>query len=86
MEAVEIIANAFKQVVDKLDEVSHKLEKIPDPSVSDTWLDVEETMKFLRISRSTLQIYRDKDMISFSQVATKLTTSPAHQLTSSPPL
>jgi hypothetical protein len=72
MEAVDIIANAFQQVIDKLDQVNHKLEKLPDQSSSDTWLDLEETMKFLKVSRSTLQIYRDKGMISFSQVGNKI--------------
>jgi excisionase family DNA binding protein len=72
MDATEIIANAFQQLIDKLDQVNHKIENTPNQFLSDTWLDVEETMKLLKVSRSTLQNYRDKGMISFSQVGNKI--------------
>jgi hypothetical protein len=72
MEAVDIIANAFQQVINKLEQVNHKLETLPEQSSGDTWLDVEETMRLLKVSKSTLQIYRDKGLISFSQVGNKI--------------
>lgn len=35
--------------------------------LQDEWLSTEETLKFLKVSKSTLQRYRDKGKIPFSK-------------------
>jgi hypothetical protein len=58
-------------ILDKLDKLSAKVEGI-DQSHEDKWLDNEEFIHYLKISRKTAQVYRDNGLIIFSQIGAKI--------------
>lgn len=71
MEVITIQSEAFQELVKKMDEIQIKLtakEKQP----KETWLDNQEFIQLLKISKRTAQHYRDTGMISFSQVGSKI--------------
>lgn len=71
MEVITIQTEAFQELVRKMDEIQTKLtakEKEP----KEIWLDNQEFIQLLKISKRTAQHYRDTGMISFSQVGSKI--------------
>ena len=71
MEVITIQSEAFQELVKKMDEIQTKLtakEKEP----KEIWLDNQEFIQLLKISKRTAQHYRDTGMISFSQVGLSL--------------
>ena len=71
MEVITIQSEAFQELVKKMDEIQTKLtakEKEP----KEVWLDNQEFIQLLKISKRTAQHYRDTGMISFSQVCSKI--------------
>ena len=71
MEVITIQSEAFQELVRKMDEIQTKLtakEKEP----KEIWLDNQEFIQLLKISKRTAQHYRDTGMISFSQVGSKI--------------
>lgn len=61
----------FQEVFKRLDDISKKInsaEKKPE----NPWLDNQELMQLLKISRRTLQTYRDNNEIAFSMIGNKL--------------
>lgn len=71
MEVITIQSEAFQELVKKMDEIKTKLtakEKEP----KEIWLDNQEFIQLLKISKRTAQHYRDTGMISFSQVGSKI--------------
>ena len=71
MAVITIQSEAFKELVKKMDEIQTKLtakEKEP----KEIWLDNQEFIQLLKISKRTAQHYRDTGMISFSQVGSKI--------------
>ena len=72
MEAIHMISEAFQKVLNKLDHIDHRLDKNPANPLTETWLDIDETCKLLKISKRTLQTYRDNGILPFSQVGGKI--------------
>ena len=71
MEVITIQSEAFQELVKKMDEIQTKLtakEKEP----KEIWLDNQEFIQLIKISKRTAQHYRDTGMISFSQVGSKI--------------
>ncbi len=60
------IHSIFAKISTKLDEIS-----IKNP-FKDKWFDSEDVCRILKISKRTLQNYRDKGIIAFSQVGNKI--------------
>ncbi|TKK65416.1 helix-turn-helix domain-containing protein [Ilyomonas limi] len=71
MEVITIQSEAFQQLVGKLDAIDTRLtQKEKQPEVQ--WLDNQEFMQLLKISKRTAQSYRDNGIISFSQIGSKI--------------
>lgn len=71
MEVISIESQAYKELLSKLDAINHRLtEKEKEPK--EKWLDNQELMQLLKISKRTAQHYRDHGLISFSQVGAKI--------------
>lgn len=71
MELITFQSDAYKAIVSMLDAINNRLtakEKEP----KEIWLDNQEMMQMLKISKRTAQHYRDSGMISFSQVGNKI--------------
>jgi len=62
----------------EFDDLSERLQTIEDllrnvqPEASDKWVDNEELCNLLSISNKTAQSYRDKGLITFSQIGNKI--------------
>ena len=71
MEVVTIQSQAFQDLVGKLDAINQRL-TVKEKEPKDKWLDNQELMLLLKISKRTAQHYRDSGLISFSQVGNKI--------------
>ena len=71
MEVVTIQSQAFQELVNKLDAINNRLNS-KEKEPKEKWLDNQELMLLLKISKRTAQHYRDTRLISFSQVWNKI--------------
>ena len=73
MESITIPTTDFARLLDKIENIGRKLEK-PTPAnpLTEIWLDIQETCSLLKISKRTLQSYRDNGILSFSQIGGKI--------------
>ena len=73
MEVITIESEAFLLIQKQLAEIiagiekQHRLHPLPE-----TWLDNNDVARLLKISKRTLQSYRDQGDISFSQIGAKI--------------
>jgi DNA-directed RNA polymerase specialized sigma54-like protein len=75
MDVITIESSAFAQIMAKLKSLEDKFIELRDKAenpLKDRWLDNQEMMQILKISRRTLQTYRDEKVIPFSQVGSKI--------------
>lgn len=71
MEVITIQSEVFQAILKRLEEIEKKAsEKEPDPE--NVWLDNQEFCQLLKISKRTAQTYRDRGVVSFSQVESKV--------------
>ena len=63
----------FSEILERMESMEKKLEQIAKQSpLEETWLDNQEVAKFLRVTPRTLQNYRDRRMLPFSQIGSKI--------------
>ena len=73
MEVITFQSEVYKDIVNRLDELNKKIEKSgANQPLTERYLDVQEACQLLKISKRTLQAYRDKGLLSFSQIAGKI--------------
>lgn len=60
----------LKQLAVKMLNLIGELPPISNPA--GIWLDISETAKWLKVSPRTLQNYRDKGLLPYSQIASKI--------------
>jgi excisionase family DNA binding protein len=74
MENVNIPAEVYNDMLSKINEIMNRLENpVKEFSpLSNKWLDIQEVCQLLKISKRTLQAYRDKGILSFSQIGGKI--------------
>jgi len=73
METTDIITNAFQRMIDKLDNMDKKIDaKTTVNPLKQNWLDIQGTCRLLKISKRTLQAYRDNRILPFSQIGGKI--------------
>ena len=71
MDYVKIPQSEYQDLVKHLEEISKQLTaktKVP----KEQWLDNQEFMQLMKISRRTAQSYRDNNMIAFSIIGNKI--------------
>lgn len=71
MEVVTFQSEVYKDLVSQLESINKRL-NAKEKEPSEKWLDNNEMMAVLKISKRTAQLYRDSGMISFSQVGNKI--------------
>ncbi len=71
MEAVILTAEQYNELVLRLDELKISLESNQKPS-QDTFLDNQEFIQLMNISKRTAQTWRDEGIVSFSQIGNKI--------------
>jgi hypothetical protein len=67
MEVITIQSDAFQAIMDRLEAMESYFKPL-----SEGWLDIDETCKLLKISKRTLQGYRDGGLLTFSQIGGKI--------------
>ncbi|MEI6750267.1 MAG: helix-turn-helix domain-containing protein [Bacteroidota bacterium] len=73
MEAIIIPSEKFDELLNKVDTLSKKLDnRTAENPLSQRWLDIPETCALLKVSKRTLQSYRDNGILSFSQIGGKI--------------
>lgn len=71
MEVITLQSNVYREISDKIDAINQRLTK-QEKEPKDKWLDNQELMQLLKISKRTAQHYKDSGLISFSQVGNKI--------------
>ena len=73
MEVITIESKAFNEILNQLEAIKTEVRNSVRPTESvDKWVDNEEASKLLKVSKRTLQTYRDSGEISFSQTGSKI--------------
>ncbi len=65
----------FKKLVSKIDNIETRIQELKLKAVSptkDTWLDNQQVMELLNISKRLLQTYRDESVLPFSKINNKI--------------
>ncbi|MDO7138908.1 MULTISPECIES: helix-turn-helix domain-containing protein [Algibacter] len=71
MSAVILTTEQFKELVNRLDSLNSKLEK-NSTEVKETFLDNQDFIQLMNISKRTAQTWRDEGIVSFSQIGSKI--------------
>ena len=73
MEVITISSQAFQAIIDKIDRINDRLDaEKPVTLLNERWMDIQEVCFLLRISKRTLQGYRDQGILPFSQINGKI--------------
>jgi hypothetical protein len=73
MELITFESEAFKRLMSKFDQIEQSIATAKSRGpLTETWLDIQETCLLLKISKRTLQSYRDNGILSYSQIAGKI--------------
>ena len=71
MEAIILSTQQYTDLVNRLEELNKKLEE-KQKNPQDTFLDNQEFLQLMNISKRTAQTWRDEGVISFSQIGSKI--------------
>ena len=71
MEAIILSTQQYKDLVNRLDDLNKQLEE-KQKKPQDTFLDNQEFLQLMNISKRTAQTWRDEGVISFSQIGSKI--------------
>ena len=71
MEAVILTSEQYKELVVRLDKLNSTLESNQKPP-QETFLDNQEFIQLMNISKRTAQTWRDEGIVSFSQIGSKI--------------
>ena len=71
MEAIILSTQQYKELVNRLDVLNKRLEE-KQKSPDDTFLDNQEFLQLMNISKRTAQTWRDEGIVSFSQIGSKI--------------
>ena len=73
MQVITITTDAYTQLIDKIEAIAANMSPKPKENpLTETWLDTLEVCQILKISKRTLQSYRDNGVLPFSQVSGKI--------------
>ena len=71
MEAIILSTHQYKELVNRLEELNKKLEE-KQKSPEDIFVDNQEFLQLMNISKRTAQTWRDEGIVSFSQIGSKI--------------
>ena len=71
MQAVIISQENFDEVIKRLDKIQHEVSS-KQKSPVDTFIDNQEFIQIMNVSKRTAQSWRDEGIISFSQIGSKI--------------
>jgi hypothetical protein len=71
MEAIILSIEEFQELTKRMDKIQNALEE-KQKNPADAFLDNQEFLQLMNISKRTAQTWRDEGIISFSQVGSKI--------------
>lgn len=71
MEAIILTKDQYAELLTRLDSITNQL-SVKTDAKKDTFLDNQEFLQLMKISKRTAQTWRDEGRISFSQVGNKI--------------
>ncbi len=75
MDVITIESEAFRQIIDLIKTLNEKFSELKNEAtypLTEKWLDNQEVCILLKISKRTLQYYRDEKTLPFSQYGNKI--------------
>jgi hypothetical protein len=73
MELITLETEAYKQLIAKIENLCAKVDDLPkDYPLTEVWIDIEQACFLLKVSKRTLQNYRNSGLLAYSQVAGKI--------------
>lgn len=75
MNVITIESEAFQRIMNKMEGIENRFQEMAKKAMnpmSETWLDNQEVCDLLKISKRTLQTYRDESMLPYSQINHKI--------------
>ena len=73
MEVITIQSDAFQQLMSRLENLESYFNHVAKQQpLSEAWFDIEEACQLLKVSKRTLQNYRDDGILTYSQVGGKI--------------
>ncbi len=74
MEVITMSSDAYNALMQKIDSIHTVVSKakFTNQPLEERWLDVQEACMALKISKRTLQAYRDRRILPYSQIAGKI--------------
>ena len=75
MDVITIESDAFAQIMKKLKSLENKFINLKDKAdnpLKDKWLDNQDVMQLLKVSKRTLHTYRAEKILPYAQVGNKI--------------
>lgn len=73
MEVITIQTEAFQKIIENILEIRQLVSaKVNQNPLTDNWLDISEVCRLLKVSKRTLQNYRDNGSLPYSQISGKI--------------
>lgn len=72
MKTIQFEIPGFDELNNRIEELRKQIEELSQEKFCSSWLDNREFCKLLGISTRTAQNYRDRGMITFSQIGPKI--------------
>ncbi|MDX9933162.1 MAG: helix-turn-helix domain-containing protein [Bacteroidales bacterium] len=72
MDVITMATDAYIAQMQKIDSIADAVSKKTYQPLSEQWLDVSEACLALKISKRTLQSYRDNKVLPYSQISGKI--------------
>lgn len=72
MHYITIEETAFLKIIERLDRIESEVRSLRNDRITNRWLNSKEVLTILKVSPKTLQNYRDRRLIPFSQVGNKI--------------
>jgi len=75
MEVITIESRVFEEIINTLRALDEKFVSLKfdaENPLTEKWLDNQEVMQLLKVSKRTLQSYRDDRSLAYSQIGNKM--------------
>ena len=72
MDVILIESSVWKALHEKMEKILARINELEMQKMKNEWLTTEQVMGILKISKRTMQRYRDNGLISFAQVGSRV--------------
>ena len=73
MQVITMTTEAYMLLISKIDAIADTMtRKAKQNPLNETWIDIQEACQLLKISKRTLQSYRDNGILPYSQISGKI--------------